>query len=165
MDKKLIVTRIYDAPVELVWKIWTDPELVKRWWGPDKFTCPIAEIDFKEGGISLVAVQAPKEFGGKESFCTWKYEKIIHLQHIEFIQNLTDKDGNKANPANLGMPPDFPENIRTVVTFKPLSKDKTEMTVIQHADFGQMTKFAKMGMEQSFDKLSAIFLNSKLVKN
>ncbi len=157
MGKELVVTRVYDAPVELVWKTWTEPELVKLWWGPDKFTCPVAEINFYEGGISLVAMRAPAVFGGQDSFCTWEYKKIIHLQHIEFIQNLTDKSGNKTNPVALGMPADFPEDIRTVVTFKPLGSDKTEMTVTQYADFGQMSTFARMGMEQSLDKLKAIF--------
>lgn len=160
MEKKLVVTRTYNAPVELVWKTWTEPELVKRWWGPDKFTCPVAEIDFREGGISFVAMRAPKEFGGQDSFCTWEYKKIIHLQHIEFIQNLTDKDGNKTSPVKLGMPPDFPEYIRTVVIFNVLSKGKTEMTVTQYADFGQMSRFARMGLEQSLDKMRAIFLES-----
>jgi len=55
------------------------------------------------------------------------------------------------------MPPDFPEDVRTVVTFKVIDKNKTEMTVIEYADFGQITKFAKLGLEQSLDKMLAIF--------
>lgn len=160
MEEKLVVTRTYDAPLELVWKTWTEPELIKKWWGPDKFTCPLAKIDFREGGISLVAMRAPKEFGGQDSFCIWEYKKIIHLKRIEFIQNLADKDGNKTDPYKLGMPRDFPIDIRTVVIFKQLSKGQTEMTVTQYADFGQMTKFARMGMEQSLDKMGATFLKS-----
>ena len=46
--RDLVVTRVIDAPVEQVWKAWTDPELVKQWWGPDGFTCPLARIDFRE---------------------------------------------------------------------------------------------------------------------
>ena len=46
----LVVTRIIDAPIELVWKAWTDPELIMRWWGPKYYTSPSCKIDFREGG-------------------------------------------------------------------------------------------------------------------
>jgi len=148
------VTRIFDAPVELVWKIWTDPELVKRWWGPDRFTCPVAEIHFKEGAKSIVCMRSPAAFGGGDMYSIWNYTKIILHQHIEFIQNLADAQGNKMAPVALGMPPDFPEDIRTVVVFKSLGKDKTEMTVTEYAEFGQISKFAQMGLEQCFEKMA-----------
>ena len=41
MEKKVFVSREFNAPVEMVWKVWTEPELVMRWWGPDRFTCPL----------------------------------------------------------------------------------------------------------------------------
>lgn len=47
--KDLAVSRVFNAPVEPVWRAWTDPALVMRWWGPDHFTSPSAEIDFREG--------------------------------------------------------------------------------------------------------------------
>jgi uncharacterized protein YndB with AHSA1/START domain len=153
MANNVVVTRVFDAPVEMVWKIWTDPELVRRWWGPDRFTCPSAEIHFKEGAKSIVCMRSPKEFGGGDIYSIWNYTKIIHHQHIEFIQNLADAKGNKMSPVALGMPSDFPEDIRTVVVFKTLGKDKTEMTVTEDVDFGQMAKFAQMGMEQCFGKM------------
>ncbi len=68
--RDLIVTRVFDAPVELVWKAWTDPEYVMRWWGPDHFTSPSAKIDFREGGTSLVCMRAPEEFGGQDMYST-----------------------------------------------------------------------------------------------
>ncbi|MEO5999368.1 MAG: SRPBCC domain-containing protein [Chitinophagaceae bacterium] len=157
MKNQIVVTRIFNAPVELVWKIWTDPELVMRWWGPDKFTCPTADIDLREGGISLVCMRAPTNMGGRDMYSIWNYKKIIPMQHIEFVQNLSDKTGNKMDPVKLGMPSDFPIDIRTVVTFKDLGNNKTEMTVTEYADMGQMANFAKMGLEQCADKMVAIF--------
>jgi len=157
MEKTIVITRFYNAPVEDVWRAWSEPELVKRWWGPDRFTCPIAKIDFREGGVSFVAMRASKELGGKDSFSIWSYKKIVPMESIEFLHNLSDKDGNKTKPTLLGMPEDFPEDIKTVVTFKALGKNKTEMTVTEFADFGQMTKFAKMGLEQSLEKMATIF--------
>jgi uncharacterized protein YndB with AHSA1/START domain len=160
MEKQITVTRVFNAPVELVWKTWTDPELVKRWWGPDMFTCPTAKIDFRVGGKSVVSMKGPEAFdGGKEHFSIWLYKEIIPMKKIEFIQNLADAAGNKMNPVALGMPPDFPQDIRTQVTFKELGKGKTEMTVTEFADMGQMAKFAQMGLEQSIAKMDAIYIS------
>ena|SRR5882672_5545851 len=161
MEKHVKVSRVFNAPVEKVWEVWTEPELVMQWWGPDRFTCPSAKIDFREGATSLVCMRAPQEFGGQDTFSLWTYKKIIPMQSIEFIQNLANHLGEKQKPTSLGMPPDFPEDVRTVVTFKVIDKNKTEMTVIEYADFGQITKFAKLGLEQSLDKMLAIFKSTR----
>ncbi|HVW97119.1 MAG TPA: SRPBCC domain-containing protein [Mucilaginibacter sp.] len=154
---KIEVIRTFNAPVSLVWKTWTEPELVMRWWGPDHFTCPSAIIDFREGATSIVCMRAPQSFGGADTFSIWTYQKIVPNQIIEFIQNLSDKDGNKINPTEIGMPPDFPLDIRTVVTFKDIGDNQTEMTVTEYADFGSISNFAKLGLEQSIAKMDVIF--------
>lgn len=52
-QRELVITRIFDAPRELVWKAWTEPERVKRWWGPKVFTAPFVKIDLHVGGEYL----------------------------------------------------------------------------------------------------------------
>lgn len=103
-------------------------------------------------------MEAPKEMGGQEWYSIWEYVKIIPLKTIEFIQSLSDKDGNKTDPTKAGMPPDFPVDIKTVVTFKEVGNGKTEMTVTEYADFGTICNFAQIGLEQSLDKMAAIFI-------
>ena len=157
MAKQIEVTKLFHAPIEMVWQVWTDPELVKRWWGPKHFTSPVAKIDFREGGKSIVSMQAPKEMGGQEFYSVWEYIKIIPLQTIEFVQSLSDEHGNKTDPTKVGMPADFPLDILTVVTFKKVTTSETEMTVTEYADFGTISDFAQIGLEQSLDKMAAIF--------
>ncbi len=157
MAKQIEVTKTFNAPVEMVWQVWVDPELVKRWWGPKDFISPVANIDFREGGKSLVSMKASKEMGGQEWYSVWEYVKITPLKTIEFIQSLSDKDGNKIEPAKVGMPPDFPKDIKTVVTFGEVANGKTEMTVTEYADFGTISNFAQIGLEQSLDKMATIF--------
>ena len=130
---------------------------MKRWWGPKHFSSPVAKIDFRVGGHSLVSMKAPKEMGGQEFYSIWEYVNIVPLNTIEFIQNLADEDGNKTDPKLLGMPADFPLDIRTIVTFKALSGTQTEMTVTEFAEFGSMSNFAQIGLEQSMDKMLEIF--------
>lgn len=157
MAKQIEVTRTFNAPVEMVWQLWTDPELVKRWWGPKHFTSPVANIDFREGGQSVVSMQAPAAMGNQVFYSAWVYVKIIPLQSIEFIQRLCDEAGNKINPTQVGMPPDFPTDIQTIVTFRVVDNNNTAMTVTEYADFGTMSNFAQIGLEQSMDKMPDIF--------
>ena len=52
-SRELVVTRAFDAPRELVFAAWTEPERLKRWWGPKSFTMPFCEIDLRPGGVFL----------------------------------------------------------------------------------------------------------------
>ena len=154
--RDLVVTRIFKAPVERVWKAWTDPEQVMRWWGPDRFTSPSAKIDFREGGTSLVCMRAPKELGGQDMYSTWAYKNIVPMQRIEYIHNLADKDGSKVDPVKLGMPADFPQDLRNLVTFKAISDNETEMTMTQFAwTVGRRMELAETGLNQCVDKMAA----------
>jgi len=150
--KDLVVTRVFDAPVELVYKAWSDPKLVMQWWGPVGFTCPVAKMDFHEGGTSLVCMRSP-EYG--DLYSTWQYQEIVPMERIEYIHNLADKDGNKADPVKMGMPPDFPQDVRNVITFKDLGDGKTEMTVTEYGyTSDQWFDLSKAGLEQCLDKMA-----------
>jgi len=153
----LIVTRAFDAPVELVWKAWSDAEQVMRWWGPKGFTSPSAEMDFREGGTSLVCMRAPKEFGGQDMYNTWAYRKIDPHKLIEFILNFTDKDGTKLDPTNMGMPAGIPQDVRHVITFKAVGDNRTEMTVTEYGyTSDQAHDLSKAGLEQCLDKMAEV---------
>jgi uncharacterized protein YndB with AHSA1/START domain len=156
--KDLVFTRVFDAPVGEVWKAWVDPEYVMRWWGPEGFTAPSAEMDFREGGTSLVRMRAPKWLGGQDMYNTWTYRRIVPNESIEYVLHFADKDGNKVDPAAIGMFPGTPKQVRNLVTFKDLGDGKTELTVTEYDwTVGQMMEMSKMGMEQCLDKMAAIF--------
>lgn len=154
----MVLTRILDAPVEQVWKAWSDPGLVKRWWGPTGFTAPVAKMDFREGGTTLVCMRAPEEFGGQDLYNTWTYQNIVPLERIEFIQNFTDQDGNKVSPTEVGLPPEIPFEVPHVITFKALGDKKTELTVTEYGyPSEQIVEVSMAGMNQCLDKMAAIF--------
>src|SRR5688572_29537050 len=158
VTRNMVVTRVFDAPVEDVWKAWSDPEQVKRWWGPTGFTSPVAKMDFREGGTSLVCMRAPAEFGGQDMYNTWAYTKIVPMQRIEFVLNFADADGNRIEPAAMGLPADIPQDVRHLITFTAVSANQTEMTV---TEFGytsdQVFDMSKAGLEQCLDKMGASF--------
>jgi uncharacterized protein YndB with AHSA1/START domain len=153
----LVVTRVFEAPGEQVWRAWSDPEYVMQWWGPEGFTSPLARMDFREGGTSLVCMRSP-EHG--DLYNIWTYRRIVPTERIEYISNLADKDGNKADPAKMGMPADFPKDQLHTVTFNEVG-DKTEMTVTEHDwAVGQIMEMSKAGLEQCLDKMARIFAKS-----
>lgn len=154
----VIVTRVFDAPVEELWRAWVEPEMVKQWWGPTGFTCPLADMDFREGGTSLVCMRASEEYGGQDMYNTWTYTKIVPNERIEYTFNFSDRDGNKLIPAQAGIPAGVPEDGQHVVTFKDAGDHRTEMTVTEHGYTSEQAHdVSKLGLEQCLDKMAAIF--------
>ena len=58
-EREIVLTRQLDAPRELVWKAWTEPEHLIRWWGPDGFTNTFHEVDFRTGGVWRFIMHGP----------------------------------------------------------------------------------------------------------
>jgi len=154
--KTMTLTRTFNAPVVEVWKHWSESEKVMKWWGPTGFTSPLAKMDFREGGVSLVCMRAPKEFGGMDMYNTWTYKKIVPHERIEFTLHFCDKEGNKLDPAQMGLPPGIPKDVPHVITFKSLGDKKTEMTVTESGyTTDQAVETSKAGLEQCLDKMAA----------
>lgn len=157
-DKKNVeVTRTFDAPVESVWNAWVESELVKQWWGPTGFTCPVADMNVTEGGVSLVCMRAPKEYGGMEIFNNWKYTKVVPGERLEYTVSFADKDGNAIDPAAAGIPADVPNDVPHTVVFKAQG-DKTEVTILEEGyPSDEAAAISKAGQEQCMDKMAALF--------
>src|SRR5438034_1059467 len=57
-ERKLVITRTFDAPREIVFKMWTDPNHMAQWWGPHGFTNPVCVLDVRPGGAILIDIRA-----------------------------------------------------------------------------------------------------------
>jgi uncharacterized protein YndB with AHSA1/START domain len=148
----LTVTRTFNAPVERLWAAWSESEQVTRWWGPEGFTAPLARMDFREGGTSLVCMASP-QFG--KLFNTWTYREIVPLKRIEFIQNFADSTGKRINPADIGLPPDVPQDVRNVVIFERINDRQTKLTVTEYGYASPQTlELSKTGLEQCLNKMA-----------
>jgi uncharacterized protein YndB with AHSA1/START domain len=83
-NRELRITRLLDAPIELVWEVWTDPDHIKNWWGPDGFTNTIHKMDIHEGGEWLLTMHGPdgKSYPNKSIFTEVVKHKRIVYQHF-----------------------------------------------------------------------------------
>jgi uncharacterized protein YndB with AHSA1/START domain len=149
--EELVITRVFDASRDLVWRAWTEPDHFKRWWGPRDFTSPSCKMDFREYGKYLFCMRSPD---GKEYWSTGIYKEIIVPERIVFTDSFADEKGNVVPAAHYGMGEDFPlENIVTV-TFEE-HNGKTRMT-LKHEGLpaGEMLKLTGISWNESFDKLA-----------
>lgn len=159
--KDLTISRVFDVPVQQLWQAWIEPELVMRWWGPIGFTCPVANMDVREGGQSLLCMRAPKEFGGQDMYNTWTYTTVVPQQRMEFVFHFSDEHGQRIDPSALGLPPGMPREVRHVVTFEGLGHSKTRLTVTEQGyESDAIVELSKAGMGQCLDKMAAIFVNT-----
>src|ERR1700722_19877641 len=60
---EFIKEQVFDAPREAVWKAWTDPKMLKQWWGPDNVSIPECEVDLRVGGTFYIVMEAGEAMG------------------------------------------------------------------------------------------------------
>ena len=150
-EQKIVITRIFDAPRELVWKAWTEPERVKRWWGPKDFTAPVIKIDFRVGGVYLYCMRSPE---GKDYWSTGVYREIVRLERIVSTDSFADENGNVVPATYYGMSEDWPLQLLVTVRFDE-HEGKTKLT-LRHAGLpaGESRDLTESGWNESFDKLA-----------
>ena len=78
-ERELVTTHIFDAPRELVWKAWTDPKLIPRWWGPSRYTTTLEKMDVRSGG-TLRFIQRDAE--GNVFGFHGKYKEVVPPERI-----------------------------------------------------------------------------------
>jgi uncharacterized protein YndB with AHSA1/START domain len=147
---ELLITRVFDAPLDKVWKAWTDPDEIKKWWGPAQFTAPSIENDFRVGGKYLYSMRGPD---GQEYWSTGVYREIVPMERIVVTDSFADEKGNVVPASHYGMT-DFPMETEITVTFADLD-GKTELT-LKHSGMpaGEMGEQAEAGWNQSLDKFA-----------
>lgn len=147
----IVITRIFAAPRELVWKAWTEPERMMRWWGPKEFTAPACRIDLREGGAYLFCMESPE---GQKFWSTGVYKEITPPERLVFTDSFADEAGNVVPASYYGMPGDWPRALLVTVTFEA-EQGQTKLTLRQSGiPAGDMTDMTAAGWNESFDKLA-----------
>jgi len=151
----LTMTRIFDAPAAAVFAAWTEADLVKRWWGPKGFTCPVADMDVRVGGTSFVGMRAPAEWGGMELFNTWTYRVVEPGRRLEFVLRFADRDRNTIAPQSIGVPPGVPSEVPHILCFSDRGDGTSELTITE-VGYGstEALETSKAGLVQTLDKLA-----------
>ncbi len=144
-----VVERIFEAPVDLIWQMWTQPEHFKKWYGPKGFTVPVADMDMRVGGKRLVCMASPD--GSMKMWTTGEYTEIVPNERLVYTESPADENGNVVSPSAMGMPDGYPATTEVTVLLEDLG-GRTKM-VMTHAGVPSDSG-ANTGWEQAFDKLA-----------
>ncbi len=149
-NREVTITRVYDAPRELIWKAWTEPEVLKQWWGPKHFTAPVSEIDLRVGGRYLNCMRGPD---GRDYWSTGVYRNIEAPIRLVMTDSFADEKGNVVPASHYGMSGNWPAELLVTVTLQDVN-GKTKMT-LNHTGIpeGQLIELTAAGWNESFNKL------------
>ena len=136
--KKLYVKRSFDAPVHLVWRAWTEPELLEQWWAPKPYKAITKSMNFKEGGFWHYHMLSPE---GNKHWCRADYLKIVHQDYYTAKDAFCDEEGlpNTEHPS-MNWFNQFQKNDETTTVTVEISFEKEE----------DMHKILEMGLEEGF---------------
>src|SRR6266446_3684723 len=132
---EMILTRVFDAPRELMWKLWTEPEHIRKWWGPKGFTLPGCEMDFRTGGTYRFVMRGPE---GQDNPFHGVYREIVRNERIVFTAILENLPG---------------QELVTIVTFAD-EGGKTKLTVRQTTPPGEAGRGQNQGWSETLERLA-----------
>lgn len=145
----LTISRMINAPREAVWKAWTEPERIKKWWGPKPFTAPAARVDLRVGGKYVFDMRSPD---GKDYWSTGIYREIKPMERIVATDSFADEKGNVVPATKYGFKADFPAELLLTTTFEEVD-GKTKLT-LRHEGFpADQVEGAREGWTTSLEKL------------
>lgn len=126
-DRDVLITRVFDAPRELVFQAWTDPAHLAHWYAPHGCTISFREIEVREGGVFHSCIGGPD---GSACWCKGVYREVVAPERIVCTMAIADEQGNLMDPTDVGMDPEWPRETVLTVTFEE-QDGKTKLTLHQ----------------------------------
>jgi uncharacterized protein YndB with AHSA1/START domain len=151
-EDAVVIERTFDAPVDRIWQLWTDPEEFKAWYGPDGVTIPVAKMDVRVGGTRLVCLEMESPDGPRQMWFTGQYGEVVEYERLVYTESLSDQNGNVLSPSDVGLPEGHPTTTEVRVELTDLG-GRTKM-VMTHIGVAAGSPGA-VGWAMAFDKLAA----------
>ncbi|MBE7175806.1 MAG: SRPBCC domain-containing protein [Mucilaginibacter polytrichastri] len=137
-NRKLHISRAFSAPLEKVWKAWTEATLLDKWWAPKPYRAETVRMDFREGGYWLYAMVSPE---GEKNWCKENFKTIRPQSTIVNSVHFCDENGVETA--------DFPTMFWTK-EFRPAEAGTTVNIEIAFDDIADLEKILAMGFEDGF---------------
>jgi uncharacterized protein YndB with AHSA1/START domain len=90
----VVIERRFDAPVEVIWQMWTDPEHFAAWYGPEGASVPVAKMDVRVGGTRLVCMEVHTPDGPMQMWFTGEYREVRERERLVYTDSVCDEHGN-----------------------------------------------------------------------
>ena len=144
--------RTFNAPVADVWKVWTDADSVKKWWGPKGYTALVVRNDVREGGSYLWAMKSAK---GRTFWNIGTYQEVVANKKLVSTMAFTDENGQALPGSQAPAPGRWPNEISVIVEFSE-SEEKTSVTVTEVGIPLVVYGLSEIGWSQQFDKIQGL---------
>jgi uncharacterized protein YndB with AHSA1/START domain len=144
------IERTFDAPVDLIWQMWTDPEHFAAWYGPTGATMPVAKMDVHVGGSRLVCMAVMTPNGPMQ--ITGEYREVIGNELLVYTESMSNENGDIIAPSAMGMPAGHPTTTEVRVKLEDLG-GRTKM-VMTHLGIPADSPGA-IGWTMALDRLTA----------
>jgi uncharacterized protein YndB with AHSA1/START domain len=135
-EREIIITRLFKAPRELVYKAWTDPKHVAQWWGPKGFTTRVDELDLRPGGQWRYVMIGPD---GTEYPAKGVFREVVPLERI-----VTSDEFDEGFEKVINV--DLPQGMVVTALFEDLSGETKLTLQIMHASAEDRRKHEEMGV-------------------
>ena len=122
-ERDFVISRVFDAPREFVWKAFTDPERMQHWWGPKGFKVIASKMDLRPGGTYHYGMKAPD---GSAMWGKFVYREIAAPERMVFINSFSDEAGGISRHP---LAPTWPLETLSVFTFEEAPGGKTKLTI------------------------------------
>src|SRR6202050_2943506 len=117
-----VISRVFDAPRELVWKAFTDPEHMKEWWGPKGSVIVASKMDFRVGGTYHGAMRDPS---GRVMWAKFVYREIVAPERLVWVHSFSDEAGGLTRHP---LSETWPLELLTTVSLEDAPSGKTKLT-------------------------------------
>jgi uncharacterized protein YndB with AHSA1/START domain len=149
VENAVVIQRVFNLPVKVVWLALTDSEYYKKWWGPRGFTTPYSQMEAKVGGHYLSCMRSPD---GKDYWSTGVVKQLIPDKKLVVTDSFSDEKGNIKPASDYGMPGDWPREL--LITFELEEADgATKLRLVHEGIPPEMHDECTQGWNESFDKL------------
>jgi uncharacterized protein YndB with AHSA1/START domain len=155
----VVIERTFNAPVAFVWRLWTEAEEFKKWYGPQGVTLPVAKMDVRVGGKRLICMEMRMPDRTMKMWFIGEYREVVPNARLVYTDSMADENGNVLSPSAMGMPEGHPATTEVTVQLEDLG-GRTKM-VMTHAGV-PADSGGGGGWEQAFAKMVEIIaLNDK----
>lgn len=150
-EPQLVITRLIDAPRELVFQAWADPEQLVRWYAPHGCSIEFPHLEIRPGGSFHSCIRTP---GGFQCWCVGEYQEVVFPERLVFSMATADQQGRRIAPVAVGHDADWPAETTVTVTLLPHGK-QTQLTLQQTVSESLAKRTgAHPGWLQMLDRLS-----------
>jgi uncharacterized protein YndB with AHSA1/START domain len=144
--------RTFNASEADLWRIWTDPDSIQKWWGPSGYTALVARNDLREGGSYLWAMKSKQ---GKMSWSAGTYTEVVANKRIISTMSFSNENGKAIPASQVPVPGRWPNKITVIVDFSE-SAGKAKVTVTEVGIPLIVYPFSKIGWAQQLDKIQTL---------